>query len=69
MESRGLCSLWSYQEGEMKGEIKRYWINQPSTMQPLHHLHGTNVLAIYEYYGSTSKVYFLSGEVISMQVP
>ena len=26
----------------------RMWINQPSTLQPLHHLHGTNVLAIPE---------------------
>jgi hypothetical protein len=26
--------------------IRRMWINQPSTSQPLHHLHGTNVLAV-----------------------
>jgi hypothetical protein len=25
--------------------IQRYWINQPSTLQPYHHLHGRLVLA------------------------
>ena len=25
--------------------LKRYWINQPSTLQPDHHCHGLNVLA------------------------
>ena len=30
----------------MKNEPKRMWINQPSTLQPYHELHGTNVLAI-----------------------
>lgn len=47
--------------------LKRMWINQPSTLQPLHHLHGTNVLAhIEEGVGTT--IYFLSGEVVSMMV-
>lgn len=48
--------------------MKRMWINQPSTLQPLHKLHGTNVLAKPE----TDKVhiaYFLSGPRISQQVP
>ena len=44
----------------------RAWINQPSTLQPLHHLHGTNVLAVHEY-GSTFRIYFLSGDCISQQ--
>lgn len=48
-------------------KIERMWINQPSTLQPLHHLHGTNVLASHEY-DDTWQVYFLSGGVISMQV-
>jgi hypothetical protein len=43
------------------------WINQPSTLQKFHALHGTNVLAG-EDYGDTMKVYFLSGDVISAQV-
>lgn len=43
--------------------VERMWINQPSTLQPLHHLHGTNVLAV------GRRVYFLSGPVISMMVP
>ena len=43
--------------------MKRMWINQPSTMQPLHHLHGTRVLA------DGTKVYLLDGPTISMEVP
>lgn len=49
-------------------ELKRMWINQPSVLQPLHHLHGTNVLA-YREDGDTYRVYFLSGNVISQRVP
>lgn len=44
-------------------ELKRMWINQPSTRQPLHHLHGVNVLA------DDTRVYFLSGPIISMETP
>lgn len=50
----------------MTPEIKRMWINQPSKAQPLHHLHGTNVLAVLEYTG-TYRIYFLSGNIISQQ--
>ena len=45
---------------------ERMWVNQPSTLQPLHHLHGTNVLAVHEY-EHTYRIYFLSGDVISQQ--
>ncbi|MBC8737177.1 hypothetical protein F6X40_10190 [Paraburkholderia sp. UCT31] len=51
----------------MSNEIKRMWINQPSTLQPFHALHGTNVLATREY-GDTWRIYFLSGSVISQQI-
>jgi hypothetical protein len=47
--------------------IHRKWINQPSKLQMHHDLHGTNVLAYREYEG-TWRVYFLSGDIISMQV-
>lgn len=47
---------------------QRKWINQPSTLQPLHHLNGVNVLAVPEY-GDTWTIYFLSGDVISQQAP
>lgn len=47
---------------------QRCWINQPSTQQPLHHLHGTNVLAVKET-ESTYRIYFLSGPIISQQAP
>ena len=44
----------------------RMWINQPSKRQPLHHLHGTNVLAV-PAYPKTMRIYFLSGPVVSQQ--
>lgn len=43
------------------------WINQPSTLQPLHRLHGTRVLAVQED-THLYEIYFLSGAVVSMQV-
>lgn len=46
---------------------ERMWINQPSSLQIYHPLHGTNVLA-YREYDDTYRVYFLSGPVISQQV-
>ena len=49
-------------------KLQRMWINQPSTLQPLHRLHGTNVLATPDA-GKVHIVYFLSGDVISQQVP
>lgn len=45
-------------------QLLRKWINQPSTLQPLHELHGTNVL----YDASEEVIYFLSGPVISQQI-
>lgn len=43
--------------------VRRMWINQPSKYQPLHHLHGTNVLACVVT-KDICCVYFLSGPVI-----
>lgn len=47
--------------------IERMWVNQPSTSQPHHELHGVNVLAVREC-DRYSRVYFLSGPVVSQQV-
>lgn len=47
--------------------IVRRWVNQPSTLQPYHALHGTNVLALWEY-GDTWRIYFTSGDVVSQQI-
>lgn len=44
--------------------MKRMWINQPSTLDPLHKMHGTNVLTADE-----ETVYPVSGETISLMVP
>lgn len=48
--------------------LERKWINQPSTLQPLHKLHGTNVLAGYES-ETTSIIYFLSGPIVDQLAP
>lgn len=45
----------------------RAWINQPSTLQQHHELHGVNVLAVAERAGVV-RVYFLSGDIISMEM-
>lgn len=47
---------------------ERMWINQPSTLQPLYHLHGTNVLAIPDT-SQVMRIFFLSGDVVSQQAP
>jgi hypothetical protein len=52
----------------MKAEAKRVWVNQPSTLQPQHKLHGTNVLAIDNGDNQTSTIYFLGGKTISQVI-
>lgn len=47
--------------------MQRMWINQPSIYQQHHRLHGTPVLAVHDY-DNCWRVYFLSGDVISMQM-
>lgn len=49
----------------MANNTKRMWINQPSTLQPLHAYHGTNVLA-QPYDGDRMEVFFVSGETVSL---
>lgn len=52
--------------------FKRMWINQPSTLQPLHKLNGINVLADTqdnEHSGKSIRIYFLNGEVVSQLAP
>jgi hypothetical protein len=44
--------------------LERRWINQPSTLQPLHKLHGTDVLLDRE----DNIIYFLSGPVTNMDI-
>jgi hypothetical protein len=48
-----------------KVEIYRAWINQPSTLQPLHHLHGTPCIAMEDRPGNV-RLYFVEGAVHSM---
>lgn len=49
--------------------MKRMWINQPSTSQPWHDWHGTNVLACEEEYTpGTVVIYYLSGPIVSSVV-
>lgn len=49
-------------------QARRCWINQPSTLQPLHKHHGQNVIAV-PYTNNAKAVYFLAGDTISMVVP
>lgn len=48
--------------------MRRMWINQPSTLQPLHGMHGVHVLACPDT-DRTTRAYLLSGDVNDMQVP
>lgn len=49
--------------------LRRMWVNQPSTLQPEHKLHGTIVLAQEELHSTiTMRVWFLSGDVVSRQM-
>lgn len=45
----------------------RAWINQPSTLQPYHNLHGQNVLAI-RVDDKWSRIYFLSDDVWDQEI-
>lgn len=47
---------------------RRMWVNQPSTLQPLHKHHGKNVLAIPDGVGCM-QVFWLSDRTISSRVP
>lgn len=47
--------------------MKRAWVNQPSTLQPHHNLHGTNVLVERET-ERVSRVWFTEGPIVSQQM-
>lgn len=47
--------------------IFRAWINQPSTLQPLHHLHGQRCIAVRDRPGNL-RLYFTEGDILSMDV-
>lgn len=49
-------------------KMTRMWVNQPSTLQPLHAMHGERVLACPDT-DRTYRAYLLSGDIISMQMP
>lgn len=49
------------------GGMKRMWIDQPSSLQPLHHLHGINVISMPFDHNGFTYIYFLSGDVVSMR--
>jgi hypothetical protein len=56
------------ENNDHKTGLRRMWINQPSTLQTLHKLHGERVLAAPGTEG-THRVYFVRGSIVSMQVP
>ncbi len=47
---------------------QRMWVNQPSTLQLLHSLHGKNVLAVAEH-DDVMRIYFVDGPIVSQQAP
>lgn len=47
--------------------MRRMWINQPSTSQPHHKLHGARVL-VEEPVVGYRRIWFTSGPVISMEI-
>ena len=52
-------------------ELQRMFVNQSSTLQPYHRLHGVHVLADYDTARVDDKiitVYFLEGSVISQRM-
>lgn len=52
----------------MRLRLKRMWINQPSTLQPDHKYHGTNVLIEKDNDEEYIDMYFTSGLIISMRI-
>ena len=52
--------------------LRRMWINQPSTIQGFHKLHGKLVLATRPPLGDRRRfvqVYFTDGDIISQELP
>lgn len=51
----------------MKNHMARFWVNQPSTLQQAHTLHGLHVIAPQDLAacGNSATVYFVRGPVIS----
>lgn len=48
--------------------IYRAWINQPSTLQPLHRMHGRRCIA-HDTGDQSVTLYFTDGDVHSMMAP
>lgn len=48
----------------MNNRLHRMWVNQPSELQPYHHLHGELVL----YSKEDKVIYFLHGDIINQQI-
>lgn len=50
--------------------MERCWINAPSTLQPVHHWHGRNVIVDRgDRDGVCVTVYFTEGQIISAMIP
>ena len=51
----------------MTTNLKRMWINQPSSKQPFHELHGSRVLVVHDS-SSTARIFFVDGAVESQDI-
>jgi hypothetical protein len=50
--------------------MERCWINAPSTLQPVHHWHGRNVIVDRsDSDGMCVTVYFIEGPIVSAMIP
>lgn len=47
----------------------RAWINQPSTLQPLHDKHGQRCIVVDDREKGTVRAWFTEGAVHSMEIP
>lgn len=52
----------------MKTNLTRCWINQPSSLQPHHNLHGVRVLVAEDESPAYPRIYFLDGPVHSLTI-
>lgn len=52
-----------------RDDIKRMWINQPSTLQPLYKYHGRLVLVAWEKDEQMVDIWFVKGKEVSMRAP
>lgn len=49
--------------------LGRAWVNQPSTLQPMHHYHKKNCIVVDEGIDNYYRLYFTEGAIHSLIAP